>query len=92
MTAPDEDLKRALQKWTVSALDDAHSDRMITHALGQPQQRPWQRALTEWQYAIGYKLVALAGCAALGLGLGIGIAAGETLDIAGIALMTGIGG
>jgi hypothetical protein len=94
MTAPDEDLKRALQKWIVPALDDAHSDRMIAHALGQPQQRPWQRALTEWRYAIGYKLAALAGCAALGLGLGLGIgmAAGETLDIAGVALMTSVGG
>jgi hypothetical protein len=94
----DSDLKTHLRHWEIEPpAADMHT-RLIAEALRQPQERPWgavamenlRRALTEWQYAIGYKLAALAGCAALGLG--IGIAAGETLDVAGIALMAGLGG
>ena len=94
----DPELKSLLQKWEIDApAPDMHA-RLINEALRLPQQKPWRqaatenimRAMTEWQYAIGYKLAALAGCAALGLG--IGIAAGESLDIAGVALMAGIGG
>ncbi|HTM81277.1 hypothetical protein [Asticcacaulis sp.] len=99
MTDPiDSELKSHLRQWEMPPpAPDMHA-RLINEALRHPQQKPWRqivtenarRALTEWQYAIGYKLAALAGCVALGLG--IGIAAGETLDIAGVALMAGIGG
>jgi hypothetical protein len=99
MTDPiDLELKSRLSQWELEPpAPDMHA-RLINETLRLPQQRSWQqmvtenarRALTEWQYAIGYKLAALAGCVALGLG--IGIAAGETLDIAGVALMAGIGG
>ncbi len=99
MTNPiDSELKSLLRQWELEAPASDMHVRLINAALRHPQQKPWRqviienarRALTEWQYAIGYKLAALAGCAALGLG--IGIAAGETLDIAGVALMAGIGG
>ncbi len=94
----DTDLKSLLKAWDIEPAAADMQARLIGEALRLPQQKPWRqvaaenvrRALTEWQYAIGYKLAALAGCAALGLG--IGIAAGETLDIAGLALMAGIGG
>ena len=99
MTDPiDPELKSRLSQWELPLpTADMHA-RLINEALRLPQQKSWRqrvaenarRALTEWQYAIGYKLAALAGCVALGLG--IGIAAGETLDIAGVALMAGIGG
>ncbi|MFT4073934.1 MAG: hypothetical protein QM647_00285 [Asticcacaulis sp.] len=99
MTQPiDPELQSRLAPWRIEPPADDMSARLITAALQLPQAQPWhvmalgnlQRALTEWQYAIGYKLAALAGCAALGLG--IGIATGETLDVAGIALMSGLGG
>ncbi len=99
MTDPiDPELKSLLRQWDIESAAEDMQARLISEALQLPQQKPWRqmladnarRALTEWQYAIGYKLAALAGCAALGLG--IGIAAGETLDIAGVALMAGIGG
>jgi hypothetical protein len=99
MTDPiDPELKSLLHQWELEPPTPDMQARLISEALRLPQQKPWRqtvaenalRALTEWQYAIGYKLAALAGCAALGLG--IGIAAGETLDIAGVALMAGMGG
>jgi len=90
MTETDEDLKQALRQWRVPAPDDDLADRLIAQALSGPRQKPWQRALTEWRYALGYKLAAAGACAALGLG--IGIAAAEPLDIAAMALMAGIGG
>ncbi len=94
----DTDLKSRLQQWDIAPPPSDMHTRLIDQALRHPQIKPWRqtfgdnalRALTEWQYAIGYKLAALAGCVALGLG--IGIAAGETLDIAGVALMAGMGG
>ena len=99
MTDPlDPELKSLLQKWDIDPpAPDMHA-RLINEALRVPQQKPWpivagenlRRALTDWQYAIGYKLAALAGFMALGLG--IGITAGESLDVAGIALMAGLGG
>ena len=99
MTDPiDPELKSRLRQWKLEpSVPDMHA-RLINDALCLPQQKPWRqtvtenarRALTEWQYAIGFKLAALAGCVALGLG--IGIAAGESLDITGVALMAGIGG
>jgi len=99
MTDPiDPDLKSLLRQWELEPPSPDMEARLINRALLLPQQKPWQqiavdnvlRALTEWQYAIGYKLAALAGCAALGVG--IGIATGDALDIAGVALMAGIGG
>lgn len=99
MTDPiDTDLRQRLQHWKIAPPAPDMSPRLIQAALSQPQQKPLpvmavdnlRRAFTEWQYAIGYKLAALAGCAALGLG--IGIAAGESLDVAGVALMAGLGG
>lgn len=99
MTQPiDTELKSLLAPWRIEPPANDMSARLINAALQQPQDQPWhgkalgnlKRALTEWQYAIGYKLAALAGCAALGLG--IGIATGESLDVAGIALMSGLGG
>ena len=94
----DSELKALLHQWVLESPAPDMEARLISQALRLPQQKPWQqmavenvlRALTEWQYAIGYKLAALAGCAALGVG--IGIATGETLDIAGVALIAGIGG
>jgi hypothetical protein len=99
MTDPlDPELKSLLQKWEIDPPAPDMPARLIQAALSHPQEKPWhivamenlKRAFTDWQYAIGYKLAALAGCAALGLG--IGIAAGESLDIAGVALMAGLGG
>lgn len=99
MTDPiDHDLKSLLRQWELERPSRHMEARLINQALLLPQQKPWQqmavenvlRALTEWQYAIGYKLAALAGCAALGVG--IGIATGDALDVAGVALMAGIGG
>ena len=98
MTEPDShDLRRKLQRWTVSPPDDAARDRMIAMALQKPQKTPWQqamareieRSLTDWRYGLAYKAAAAAAC--LLLGLGAGLAAAPPVSVANVALITNLG-
>ncbi len=82
-------------QWPVEPLSAAAKARMIARATAQPQLLPWpqamatavERALSEWRYAMPYKLAAAAACIALGLGIGLNLSQGDH-DVTGLGFMS----
>ena len=85
--------------WPIEPLSDATTARMINRALAAPQLLPWpqalgaavERALSDWRYAMPYKLAAAAACVALGLGIGLNVQPHD-VDAAGVAFSSTVGG
>ncbi len=81
--------------WPVEPLSEAAKARIIARASAAPQLLPWpqtitsalERALSEWRYAMPYKLAAAAACVALGLGIGLSVEPRDR-DVAGLAFMS----
>ena len=86
--------------WPVEPLTAATRARMIAQASAGPQLLPWprafatavERALSEWRYALPYKLAAGCACIALGLGIGLTIEPPHERDVAGLAFMASTAG
>ncbi len=84
--------------WPVVPLSEAAKTRMIKRALAAPQLLPWplaaaaalERALSDWRYAMPYKLAAACACVALGLGIGFNLEPRDH-DVAGLAFMSSAG-
>ncbi len=83
--------------WPVEPLSAAKKARMIARATNTPQLLPWpqtvaavvERALSDWRYAMPYKLAAAAACITLGLGIGLNLAPAEH-DVARLAFTGGV--
>ena len=81
--------------WPIEPLSEAAKARMIARATAAPQLLPWpraaalalERALSEWRYAMPYKLAAAAACVALGLGIGLNVTQGDH-DVTGLGFMS----
>ena len=81
--------------WPVEPLSEAAKARIIARAATAPQLLPWpraaaqalERALSEWRYAMPYKLAAAAACVALGLGIGLNLSQGDH-DVTGLGFMS----
>ena len=81
--------------WPVEPLSEAAKARIIARASAVPQLLPWpqaiisalERALSEWRYAMPYKLAAAAACVALGLGIGLNLSQGDH-DVTGLGFMS----
>jgi hypothetical protein len=77
--------------WPVEPLPEATLKRMVARAVAHPQLLPWpqvvaqtvERALSDWRYGLGYKMMAAAAC--LLLGLGIGLSERTSTDVTGLA-------
>ncbi len=82
-------------QWPVDPLSATVKARMIARATAMPQLPPWpqaiasamERALSEWRYAMPYKLAAAAACVALGLGIGLNLSQGDH-DVTGLGFMS----
>ena len=81
--------------WPVEPLSAAATARMIATATATPQLLPWpqtiasavERALSDWRYAMPYKLAAAAACVILGLGIGLNLSQGDH-DVTGLGFMS----
>ena len=82
-------------QWPVEPLSAATTTRMIARATAAPQLLPWpqtmatavERALSDWRYAMPYKLAAAAACVVLGLGIGLNLSQGDH-DVTGLGFMS----
>jgi len=81
--------------WPVEPPSATAKARMIARATATAQLLPWpqamasalERALSEWRYAMPYKLAAAAACVALGLGIGLNLTQGDH-DVTGLGFMS----
>ena len=79
MNDEDKKLRELLRAGRFDDVSSGLAEKIIRSATALPQEQPlllkWrcflERALSDWQYGLSYKMASFALCAMLGLGIGV---------------------